>query len=124
MTEIGLIADYYRLGFNARGTGSALRYFSQAMAGIELALWDAIGKAAGQPLHRILGGAVRDKVEYFGFVQGDKPARTGQACKRAGRRRGLHVLYVKVGRGEALDLEIVRAVRKAVGSDAHPARRQ
>src|SRR6476620_11884409 len=68
-----LIADYYRLGFNGRGTGSAVRYFSQVMAGIELALWDAIGKAAAQPLHRILGGAVRDKISYFGFVQGDKP---------------------------------------------------
>ena len=56
------IAEHYRFGFNARGTGSAPRYFSQAMAGFELALWDAIGKAAGQPLHRILGGAVRDDV--------------------------------------------------------------
>jgi L-alanine-DL-glutamate epimerase-like enolase superfamily enzyme len=44
-----LIADYYRLGFNARGTGSSPRYFSQAIAGVDLALWDAIGKAAGQP---------------------------------------------------------------------------
>jgi L-alanine-DL-glutamate epimerase-like enolase superfamily enzyme len=110
-----LIADYYRLGFNARGTGSALRYFSQAMAGIELALWDAIGKAAGQPLHRILGGAVRDKVEYFGFVQGDKPAELARHAS-ALVKQGFGVLYVKVGRGEALDLEIVRAVRKAVGS--------
>ena len=65
------IWDYYRYSFNARGTGSAPRYFSQAMAGIELALWDAVGKAAGQPLHRLLGGVARDEVRYFGFVQGD-----------------------------------------------------
>lgn len=109
-----LIAAYYRSGFNARGTGSAVRYFSQAMAGIELSLWDAIGKAADQPLHRILGGAVRDKVEYFGFVQGDKPVElAGHA--RALAKQGFSVLYVKIGRGEALDLDIVGSVRKAVG---------
>src|SRR5262249_11714568 len=109
------IADYYRVGFNARGTGSAPRYFSQAMAGIELALWDAIGKAAGQPLHRILGGGVRDEIRYFGFVQGDKPKQLADHA-RALVKEGFEVVYVKVGRGEALDLEIVRTVRKAIGN--------
>jgi L-alanine-DL-glutamate epimerase-like enolase superfamily enzyme len=109
------IADYYRMGFNARGIGSAPRYFSQAMAGIELALWDAIGKAAGQPLHRLLGGAVRDEIRYFGFVQGDKPKELADHA-RALVKQGFEVVYVKVGRGAALDLEIVRAVRSAIGS--------
>ena len=109
-----LIADYYRLGFNGRGTGSAVRYFSQVMAGIELALWDAIGKAADQPLHRILGGAVRNKINYFGFVQGDKPIELANHAT-ALVEQGFSVLYVKIGRGEALDLDIVCSVRKAVG---------
>jgi L-alanine-DL-glutamate epimerase-like enolase superfamily enzyme len=109
------IADYYRSGFNSRGTGSAVRYFSQAMAGLELALWDAIGKAAGQPLHRILGGAVRDEIRYFGFVQGDKPKELADHA-RALVKQGFEVVYVKVGRGEALDLEIVRAVRESIGN--------
>jgi len=109
-----LIADYYRLGFNARGTGSAVRYFSQAMSGIELALWDAIGKAADQPLHRILGGAVRDKIEYFGFIQGDKPPELASHA-RVLAEQGFSVLYLKIGRGESLDLEIVGSVRSAIG---------
>lgn len=109
------IWDHYRYGFNSKGTGSAPRYFSQAMAGIELALWDAIGKAAGQPLHRILGGAVRDEVHYFGFVQGDKPKELAEHA-RSLVKQGFQVVYVKVGRGEALDVEIVRAVRKAIGN--------
>jgi L-alanine-DL-glutamate epimerase-like enolase superfamily enzyme len=110
-----VIADYYRAGFNARGTGSAPRYFSQALAGIELALWDAIGKALGQPLHRILGGAVRDEIHYFGFVQGDKPEELADYAREL-VRQGFEVIYVKVGRGAALDLEIARAVRQAIGS--------
>lgn len=110
-----LIGDYYRHGFNSRGTGSAPRYFSQALAGIELALWDAIGKAAGQPLHRILGGAVRDEIQYFGFVQGDTPKELARHAKSL-VKQGFDVVYVKVGRGEALDLEIVRQVREAIGN--------
>ena len=57
-----IIWNHYQAGFNARGTGSAPRYFSQALAGIELALWDAIGKSVKLPLHKLLGGAVRDTV--------------------------------------------------------------
>ncbi len=109
-----VIADYYRHGFNSRGTGSAPRYFAQALTGIELALWDAIGKAAGQPLHRILGGAVRDSIHYFGFVQGDRPEELADHARTL-VGQGHKVLYVKVGRGEALDLEIVKAVRASIG---------
>ena len=53
-----IIWDYYQFGFNSKGTGSAPRYFSQALAGIELALWDAIGKSVKLPLHQLLGGAL------------------------------------------------------------------
>jgi muconate cycloisomerase len=110
-----LIAECYEAGFNSRGTGSAPRYFAQAMTGIELALWDAIGKAAGQPLHRLLGGAVRDKVQYFGFLQGDTPK---ELAAHAGRlvKQGYPVIYVKIGRGEDLDVDIVQSVRRAIGA--------
>jgi L-alanine-DL-glutamate epimerase-like enolase superfamily enzyme len=112
-----LIWNYYQYGFNSRGTGSAPRYFSQALAGIELALWDAIGKKAGVPLHKLLGGAVRDTIGYFGFVQGDTPDELAAHAKELADE-GFKVLYVKVGRGEELDLAIVGAVRAAVGKRA------
>lgn len=109
------IWDYYRFGFNAKGTGRAPRYFSQAMAGIELALWDAIGKQAKLPLHQLLGGKVRDAVEYFGFVQGETPMELASHAAEL-IQQGFKVLYLKVGRGTDLDLAIVGEVRKAVGS--------
>ncbi len=109
-----IIWDYYQFGFNSKGTGSAPRYFSQALAGIELALWDAIGKAAKLPLHKLLGGAVRDKIEYFGFVQGDTPAELAAHARKLAKA-GFKVLYVKVGRGDKLDVAIVSEVRKAIG---------
>ena len=111
-----LIWDYYQYGFNAKGTGRAPRYFSQAMTGIELALWDAIGKQAKLPLHQLLGGKVRDTVEYFGFVQGDTPAELAAHALDL-VQQGFKVLYVKVGRGAELDVAIVGEVRKSVGSN-------
>ncbi len=109
-----LIGDFYRKGFGSQGTGSAPRYFAQAMTGFDLALWDAMGKEAKLPLHRLLGGAIRDRVEYFGFVQGETPK---ELARHAGelKRRGFKVIYVKVGRGD-IDIEIVRAVRKSIGN--------
>jgi L-alanine-DL-glutamate epimerase-like enolase superfamily enzyme len=110
-----MIWDYHRVGFGARGVGSALRYFSRALSGIELALWDAIGKAFRQPVHRILGGAVRDKIHYFGFVQGDTPEELAQHARQL-KNEGYSVLYAKVGRGDELDVQIVQAIRDAIGS--------
>jgi glucarate dehydratase len=39
-----------------------------AFAGIDMALWDLCGKACGQPLYRLFGGAVRDTVDYFYYL--------------------------------------------------------
>ena len=57
---------------------------------------------------------MRDEVRYFGFVQGDKPKELADHA-RALVKQGFQVIYVKIGRGEALDVEICRAVRKAIG---------
>jgi len=112
-----LIWSYYQYGFNAKGIGRAPRYFSQAMAGIELAAWDAIGKQAKLPVHQLLGGKLRESIEYFGFVQGDTPAELAAHAAEL-QRQGFKVLYIKVGRGNDLDLAIVSEIRKAVGPKA------
>ncbi len=109
-----LVGKCYQAGFASQGTGSAPRYFAQAITGIEMALWDAVGKAAGQPLHRLLGGAVRDSVAYFGFIQGDTATElASHAAALVGQ--GFQVLYLKVGRGTGPDMTNARAVREAIG---------
>ncbi|PWV47321.1 MULTISPECIES: galactonate dehydratase [Nocardiopsis] len=47
---------------------------SSAVAGLDQALWDIAGKSLGVPVHRLLGGPVRDKVRVYGWVGGDDPA--------------------------------------------------
>jgi len=43
--------------------GGAIK--GSAVAGIELALWDILGRSVGQPVHQLVGGAVRDRIRYY-----------------------------------------------------------
>src|SRR6516165_3109585 len=64
----------------------------QAMSGIEIALWDIIGKATGRPVYQVLGGGFRKKFKaYASILFGDTPAET----ERIGRnlvQQGFHAV--------------------------------
>jgi L-alanine-DL-glutamate epimerase-like enolase superfamily enzyme len=109
-----LMADAYQGLFQAFGTCSSPRFSGQVLCGLEMALWDVVGKATGRPVHDLLGGAVRDEVRYFGFAQGENAA---EVAADAGQlaREGFEVIYFKAGRGDALDLETASAIRAAIG---------
>ncbi|TDE53990.1 galactonate dehydratase [Nonomuraea mesophila] len=53
---------------------------SSAVAGIDQALWDIAGKTYGVPVHRLLGGPVRERVRVYGWVGGDSPAEASDAA--------------------------------------------
>ena len=55
-----------------------------ALAGLDQALWDIKGKALGVPVWQLLGGKVRDRVECYAWIGGDKPHEVGEAAR--GRR--------------------------------------
>jgi len=60
---------------------------SSALAGIDQALWDIAGKDLGVPVHRLLGGPVRDRVRMYRWVGGSTPgelAASGRAAVDAG----------------------------------------
>jgi muconate cycloisomerase len=108
-----LMGGAYHLNFAMRGTGSAPRFAAQVFSGVELALWDALGKALNQPVHRLIGGAVHESIGYFGFVQGDT-AEEVAAHARDLAAQGFSVLYLKIGRSDDVDVANTRAVRDAI----------
>lgn len=66
----------YRGGFYRGGP-----ILMSAIAGIDQALWDIKGKAMGVPVYDLLGGHVRDKMNVYGWIGGDKPAQVVDAAK-------------------------------------------
>lgn len=45
-----------------------------AISGIEMALWDIKGKAFDVPVYELLGGAVRDRLQVYSWIGGDRPS--------------------------------------------------
>jgi L-Ala-D/L-Glu epimerase len=85
-----------------------------AGAGIDMALWDICGRAAGQPIWRLLGGLQQTEATYFYYLaRGSRESLTTQV--EDGLRAGFEVFYLKVGVDDADDLAMVAAVREALG---------
>ncbi|MGH9719355.1 MAG: galactonate dehydratase, partial [Bryobacteraceae bacterium] len=100
---------------------------NSALSGIEHALWDVAGKAAGVPVWALLGGRVRNKVRVYQSIGGPTPEEAGESAKRLIEKYGytavkmqphppggIEAPYNAVTRSAA---QRVGAVRKAVGPD-------
>ena len=101
---------FYRLG----KWDDMRRFANQALAGVEMALWDIVGKACGQPVHRLLGGAFHERLSCFAFLQGEGAEKLA-ADAQMWQERGFDFIYLKVGMGLERDRDCVAAVRQAVG---------
>jgi L-alanine-DL-glutamate epimerase-like enolase superfamily enzyme len=92
----------------------------QAMSGVEIALWDLVGKAVGRPVYQLLGGGFRKRFRaYASILFGDTPAQTGEMARQlAGRGfRAVKFGWGPMGQSEAGDLALVRAARQGLGDD-------
>ncbi len=85
-----------------------------AMAGIDMALWDARAKACGVPLVALLGGEPRPIPAYASLRTMSPQGAAAEATEML--TLGFTALKVKIGRGDlAADLAVIRAVKQAVG---------
>lgn len=109
-----LQAEAYRANFLAFG-GNMPRYANQLFSGIDMACLDLQGKLLGRPVWDLLGGARRDAVGYFYFLQGDTVEEL-VADARAAVAGGHPIIYLKVGMGPDRDVEATAAVRAAIGN--------
>lgn len=86
-----------------------------AFAGIDIALLDICGQAAGQPLYNLFGGKVRESINYFYYLdRGASIEELITECKE-GLAKGFHVFYFKVGIDIEQELEMAKAVRETIG---------
>ncbi|MCC7022632.1 MAG: mandelate racemase/muconate lactonizing enzyme family protein [Thermomicrobiales bacterium] len=85
-----------------------------AWAGLDMALGDICGKAAGQPLYRLYGGPRRREVDYFFYLARGSREELAAQCAE-GVAAGFSVFYLKVGLDFAADREMVAATRAALG---------
>jgi L-alanine-DL-glutamate epimerase-like enolase superfamily enzyme len=88
------------------------------VAGLEMAMWDVLGKSVGEPVHRLLGGKLRDRVPYVYYLQaGDSPEAMAAEAARAADA-GFETFFFKGGWDERRDVELVAALRDRLGSRA------
>jgi L-alanine-DL-glutamate epimerase-like enolase superfamily enzyme len=92
---------------NALGTA----YLASA---VEMALWDLIGQATRQPLYKLLGGAVRKKIELAACM-GIRPYDEAKAIAKQYVEQGFSTLKTKAGRRAEEDLDMVKGIRDGVG---------
>ena len=85
-----------------------------AMAAVEMAMWDAVGRSSGLPLHALWGGAYRQQVEVAAYLFGTDAQALHQSAQRF-MDQGYRSFKVKIGMTAASDLSNVEAVRGAVG---------
>ncbi|MGI9407322.1 MAG: mandelate racemase/muconate lactonizing enzyme family protein, partial [Hyphomicrobiaceae bacterium] len=95
----------------------------QSLSGVDIALWDIAGKAAGLPLHKLIGGAHRNEVAVYGYGMMLRREPANELAARfkdeaaAIRDMGFVATKMKVGLGPKDDVMLAQAVRKAVGDD-------
>ena len=89
-----------------------------AMAGIDMAAWDAFAQSLGQPLVRALGATPRPIRAYNSKGLGIMDLKSLVKEARELVDEGFRAIKLRMGRAEArADLEALRAVKKAIGPD-------
>src|SRR5262249_13827354 len=94
---------------------------THAISGIDIALWDLLGHATGQPVGRLLGGRHRERVRPYASILMQQPEPLADQLRviKAQGFRAFKIGWGPFGHGDAKsDEAIVRAAREAVGADS------
>ena len=100
------------------GRGGAITH---TISGVDIGLWDLLGKACGQPVGRLLGGRYRERIRPYASLLMREPERMAAELLpvKAQGFRAFKIGWGPFGRkSHAMDEAIVRAAREAVGEDS------
>lgn len=109
--------DPFRIAYLVQKMDRVLDGVEEAKAGIEMALWDIVGKALNTPVYCLLGGKVRERIPLsYSIPFGEPEQMAAFAVERVGA--GHRTIKVKVGsESGANDIAAVRLIREAIGPD-------
>ncbi len=82
---------------------------------LDMAYWDALGKAANMPVVQLLGGEAKPVPAYDSYGMVD-PVRDAKALEKT-LAQGFRAIKIKLGDGAQRDLQIVAEVRSIIGPD-------
>lgn len=100
-----------------QGRGGAVEH---TISGLDIALWDLMGKALGQPVSRLLGGNYRDRIKpYASILFDDPPALRDKLLQQVSRGfRAIKMGWRPFGRvSRKLDELLIKTARQTVGED-------
>ena len=95
----------------------------QALSGIDIALWDILGKKTNTPLYQLVGGKCNDQIPVYGYgmmLQKKSTLELIDLFKEEAtqiKSKNFKAMKMKIGVGPIDDLKLVRAVKDAVGQD-------
>lgn len=104
------------IAFGRKGIGMA------AISAVDIALWDVLGKAANQPVFRLLGGRTKEKIPVYASRLYSQPLDKLAAEASGYKEQGYRAMKLRFGwgpldgpAGVERNLELVRTVRDAIG---------
>jgi D-galactarolactone cycloisomerase len=100
-----------------QGRGGSVEH---AISGLDIALWDLMGKVCNQPVARLLGGYYRERIKPYGSMLFDEPERLREKLRHAVARgfRAIKLGWRPFGRRDRkTDDLLVRTARETVGPE-------
>ncbi len=101
--------------------------FWRALCGVDTAVWDLLGRVTGQPVYRLLGGAVRTRIPVYGSSMSRTiaPAAEAERLVALAESHGFRAFKIRIADVMAHDVDvypgrteaIVKATREALGDD-------
>jgi D-galactarolactone cycloisomerase len=102
-----------RLGYDRRGVSH------MAISALDIALWDAAGLTLGRPVHALLGGALRSKIQAYAsgpfMMLGSDPYRDFLIDVETYLRAGFRAIKMRMGTQPRRDGELASSVRNLIG---------
>ena len=131
LTDILIGADprdvlvlWERMYAGMRVRGHRAGFYIEAIAGVDIALWDLAGQAADAPISTLLGGKMRESVRVYASGIPSLPLDAPDEAiaelveeARSLRAAGYTGVKMAIGRGVQGDLRAIRAIRDGLGDD-------